>query len=436
MSHDLLPLLMFGALLAGLALGAPIAFALAFVAIGFAFFLWGPGAVSILISSAWGTMNNFPLLAVPLFVFMALILQKAAVVEDLYDAFYKWSGPLRGGLAIATVLVGALLGAVSGVVAAGVIGLGLIGLPQMLKYGYDRRLSVGSVMAGGTLGQIIPPSTNMVVYGAVTGVSIGSLFAGGVTCGLLLAALYSVYILTRCFFNKDLCPALPVEKRASRGEKFFALKGVFVPSLLVVCVLGSIFSGAATPTEAAAVGALGSMIFSLVTRRIGWKSLKEAAIETLEIASMVGWIIIGASAFGSVFSGVGGNALVMKIAMTLPGGKWSVFLVSVLFVFFLGMFLEPAAMIMLAAPIVSPVLMKLGFDPLWWGLVFMMLLQVAYLSPPFGFALFYMRGAAPEDVSIEEIYISSLPYIAMQFLGLVIIIGFPSIALWLPGILK
>lgn len=429
------PLLMFLVLFIALAMGIPIAFALTLVALVFGWSLWGVGGMKLLVTAAWGTMNNFALLAVPLFIFMALILQKSRVVEDIYDSFYKWSGPLRGGLAVATILVGAILGAVSGVVAAGVIGLGLIGLPQMLKYGYDQRISLGSVMAGGTLGQLIPPSTNMVIYGAVTGVSVGSLFAGGLTCGTFLALLYCGYILTCSLFNPKVCPALPLEDRVDFRGKIRALRKVFLPSLLILLVLGSVLSGAATPTEAAAVGAVGALFFSAVTRRLNWGIIGSASLETLEISSMVGWIVIAASAFGAVFSGTGGNRLVTEIAMSLPGGPWMVFLASVIFVFFLGMFLEPTAMIMLAAPIVSPILSKLGFDPLWWGLVFMVLLQVAYLSPPFGFSLFYMRGAAPDHIGIEEIYMSGLPFIGLQFLSLVFLVFFPSIALWLPRLL-
>lgn len=431
-----IPALMFVALLLLLASGLPVTYALGLVAISFSFFLWGPGAVGTIITATWGTMNSFTLIAVPLFVFMALVLQKAAVVEDLYDAVYKWSGPVRGGLGLATIMVGAILGAVSGVVAAGVIGLGLIGLPQMLKYGYNRKLGIGAVMAGGTLGQLIPPSVTMVVYGAVTRVSVGSLFAGGLTCGLFLAFLYALYILIRSYLNKNICPVLPLESRASTKEKISSLRKIFLPGLLIIAVLGSVFSGAATPTEAAGVGAFGAIVFSAVMKRLNWNMIKEACLGTLEINAMVAWIIIGAAAFSSVFSGIGGNAMVLNIATSMPGGPWMVFGASVLFVFFLGMFLEPSAMIMLAAPIVSPVLQKLGFDPLWWGLIFMVLLQVSYLSPPFGFALFYMRGVAPKGVTIEEIYMSSLPYIGMQLIGLLFIILFPGIALWLPRLLN
>lgn len=432
MNTDFTPLLMFVFLVAGLAIGIPIAFTLGFIGVVFAYVLWGYGGMALLVSAVWGTMNNFILIAIPLFIFMAMILERSGVVADLYDAFYKWSGPVRGGLVVATILVGAMTGAMSGVVAAGVIGLGVIALPQMLKYKHERSISAGSVLAGGTLGQLIPPSVNMVIYGAVCGVSVGGLFAGGITCGLTLAALFCVYILVRAFLNKDLCPALPPEARAAWKEKFVSARLVVLPALLIIVVLGSILSGMATPTEAAAVGALGAILFSVVTRRIRWSIIKDSAIQTVKITSMVGWIIAGASCFGAVFAGVGGKELITQIAMSMPGGDWGVLALSVVFVLFLGMFLETAALIMLAAPIVSPLIVDLGFDPLWWGLVFNTALQVAFLSPPFGFALFYLKGVT-KDMSIEEIYLSGLPFLGLQVIGLALIMIFPPIAVWLPN---
>ena len=268
MSSDLYPLLMFVLLFVLLAVGVPIAFSLAAVSIAFAYFLWGWGALNLLVSATWGAMNNFVIVAVPLFIYMAYILQKTNVVADLYDTIFKWSGGLRGGLAIATVIVGAILGAVSGVVAAGVIGLGLIGLPQMLKHGYNKKLALGCVLGGGTLGQLIPPSTNMVLYGCVTGVSIGGLFAGGLCAGGLLAVLYIGYVLIGALFNKDFAPALPLKERASWGEKFRSLRGVALPALLIAIVLGSILNGVATPTEAAAFGAAGAILIGLLNRRL------------------------------------------------------------------------------------------------------------------------------------------------------------------------
>jgi tripartite ATP-independent transporter DctM subunit len=427
---------MFAALFVLLTLGVPIAFGLAAIAIVFSYFLWGFGALNIVISAAWGAMNNFVIVAVPLFIYMAYVLQKTNVVDDLYDTIYKWSGSLRGGLAIATVIVGAILGAVSGVVAAGVIGLGLIGLPQMLKHGYDKKLSLGSVMGGGTLGQLIPPSTNMVLYGCVTGVSIGGLFAGGMMIGTLLAVMYIVYIIIRGLLNPKFCPSLPVEERATLKEKLISLKSVVLPAFLIIIVLGSILKGVASPTEAAAFGAGGALLIGLIKRRLSWDIVFSSCYETLTITAMVGWMMIGAGAFGSVFSGLGGNALISNIAMNMPGGANMVFLVFALFVFFLGMFLETNAIILLAAPIMAPILTKLGFNDLWVGLVFNLLLQTAYLSPPFGLSIFYLHGVVPRDISLIDIYKSTFAFLALQVVCIALIFIFPQIALWFPNYIK
>ncbi len=432
MFGEMTPLYMFLALFPLLVAGVPIAFALAAVAIIFSYSLWGAGALNVLVSTSWGTMNNFVIIAVPLFIFMAYILQKTDVVEDLYDTFYKWSGPLQGGLAIATILVGAVLGAVSGVVAAGVIGLGLIGLPQMLRHGYNRRMAMGAVLGGGTLGQLIPPSTNMILYGAVTGVSIGGLFAGGISAGVLLAMIYIIYIVVRGFFDKSFAPALPVEERVSWKEKFISLKTVFFPGLLIILVLGTILLGIASPTEAAAFGAAGAIFIGIANKRISWEIVYSSCYETLTVTAMVGFMMIGAGAFGSVFSGLGGNAMVANFAMNMPGGPVMVFIVAALFVFILGMFLEPGAVIFLAVPIIAPILAKMGFEPLWVGLVINVILQSAYISPPFGFSLFYLKGCTPPDIDIVDIYKASVPLLILQAVCVVIIFIFPDIILWLP----
>ncbi|MGO4886133.1 TRAP transporter large permease subunit [Anaerobacillus sp. MEB173] len=432
---EYLPILMFVALFLFLFIGVPIAFSLCFVSIAFAWGLWGFNSTSLLTSAAWGTMNNFTLIAIPLFIFMAVILEKTNIVSELFESVYKLSGGLKGGLAIATILVGSIIGAVSGVVAAGVIGLAFIALPQMLKYKYDRKLSLGVVMAGGTLGQIIPPSLNMVIYGAITGVSVGSLFAAGLNVGIVLAGLFCVYILINAYLNKSKFPSLPKEQRVSTIEKIKSLKSLIFPLILIVLVLGTILTGAATPTEGAGVGALGALLLGIVTRRLSFTALKASFIETLKISSMVGWILVGASAFGSVFAGIGGNALVANIAQSLPGGKWGVLILCILFILFLGMFLETAALIMLAAPIVSPLLVQYGFDPLWWAIIFMTLLQMAFLTPPFGFAIFYLKGAVSDDISIQEIYRATFPFLVLQLICVILIILFPALFLWLPNLL-
>ncbi|MCD8351877.1 MAG: TRAP transporter large permease subunit [Planctomycetaceae bacterium] len=410
--------------------GVPISFALASVAACFAYLLWGTNGMMSLIQSTWGTMNNFTLMAVPLFVFMAMMLEKSTLVEDLYNAFYKWSGPVRGGLAMASIIVGAIIGAVSGVVAAGIIGMGLIALPQMDRYKYDRSISLGSVLAGGTLGQLIPPSLNMIIYGAVCSVSVGGLFASGISAGLLLVFLYCVYIFVRCLLNKNLCPSLPPSERATIREKFQSLKALILPTALIVTCLGAILTGVTTPTEGAAVGALGAVIFNMVCKRFSWAIFKDSAIATIKLSAMVAWMVACANSFGSIFAGIGGNRMIMELALQMPGGKWGALFASMMFIFFLGMFLETAGLIMLAAPIVTPIIVKLGFEPLWWGIIFMTLLQCAYISPPFGLSLFYLKGITPEDVSLMRIYKAGLPFLALQVIGIVLMVLFPMLGVW------
>ncbi len=426
---------MFILLFALFIIGVPISFALGGVAISFAYMFWGAGGMISIVQATWGTMNNFTLLAVPLFIFMAMMLEKSTMVEDLYTAFYKWSGPVRGGLAMASVVVGAILGAVSGVVAAGVMGMGLVALPQMKKYNYDNSISLGSILAGGTLGQIIPPSLNMVIYGAVTSVSVGGLFAAGISAGLFLVGIYCAYIFVRCLLNPQLCPALPVDQRATMREKVASLKDLILPSALIILCLGAILSGATTPTEGAAVGAFGSIIFNIICKRFSWEILKDCTIATIKVTAMVAWMVACANAFGSVFAGIGGNQMIMELAQQVPGGKWGALVASMGFIFFLGMFLETVGLIMLAAPIVTPIIVGLGFDPLWWGIIFMTLLQCAYISPPFGLSLFYLKGITPEDISLVDIYKAGLPFLVLQVIAIACMVIFPSLGLWVVNIL-
>ncbi|MET3576104.1 TRAP transporter large permease subunit [Bhargavaea ullalensis] len=430
------PIAMFVLLLLLLFLGVPIAFALASVGIVFALMMWGIDSTALLTSATWGIMNNFTLIAIPLFILMSVLLEKTNIISDLFDAVYKWSGGLRGGLAITAIVVGAIIGAISGVVAAGVIGLGLIALPQMMRYKYNETLSLGSIMAGGTLGQLIPPSLNMVVYGAITGVSVSSLFAGGLSSGILLILLFVAYILFQAYRKDDMAPALAKDDRATTEEKFNSLKSVFLPMLLIVLVLGSIFTGVATPTEGAAVGVLGTVIIGVASKRLNWVKMRESIYESMKMTGMVGWILIGAAAFSAVFSGVGGNQFVSEMAASAPGGKWGVLFFALAFIILLGMFLETMALIMLAAPIITPVVVDAGFDPLWWAIIFMVVLQMAFLTPPFGFAIFYLKSAVGERVSIGKIYRATVPFIIIQLIAAILLIVFPQLATWLPELLR
>ncbi|MCD2138204.1 TRAP transporter large permease [Salinicoccus halitifaciens] len=433
---DYAPIWMFVLLLILLFLGVPIAFSLAGTGAIFALLLWGYDSTALLTSGAWNIMNNYTLIAIPLFIFMSILLEKSNIISDLFDAVYKWSGSLRGGLAITVIIVGAIIGAISGVVAAGVIGLGLIALPHMMRYKYNENLSLGTVMAGGTLGQLIPPSLNMVVYGAITGVSVSSLFAGGLSAGLLLIILFILYILFMAYKNPENAPALLKEERVSLKEKLLALRAVILPLLLIIIVLGSIFAGIATPTEGAAVGVIGTILIAVVTKRLSLLKAKEAVKESGKMTGMVAWILIGAAIFSAVFSGIGGNQMVSELAANAPGGEWGVLIFALIFIIILGMFLETMALIMLAAPIITPIIVEAGFDPLWWAILFMVVLQMAFLTPPFGFAIFYLKSAVGEKVSITKIYRATIPFIIIQLIAVILIVVFPVIVTWLPNIIS
>lgn len=431
---DLLPLGMFLTLFVLLALGVPVAFSLFGVAVGFTILAWGTSGAPLIVSSVFGSINNFTLVAIPLFILMSILLEKSKIVEELFDVLYAVSWRLRGGLAIAAIIVGAILGAISGVVAAGVIGLGLIALPQMMKYKYDRGLSLGAVMAGGTLGQLIPPSLNMVVFGAITGVSVASLFAGGLSAGILLAALYVVFILGLGIIRPSTFPKLTAEAkpRVSGGR---IVRGLVLPTILIVIVLGSILSGAATPTEGAAIGVVGTVLLAAFTGGLRWKVLKETCLSAAKTSSMIIWIIAGAAAFSGVFAGIGGMALVTEVASNSPGGRWGVLIFAVVFLFVLGMFLETMAVILLAAPILTPIVTDAGFDSLWWALLFMVILQTAYLTPPFGFAIFYLKSVTEKAVKIGHIYRATLPFIGIQILFILLCILVPGLLTWFPSVL-
>ncbi len=430
MSFALIPAVMFGSLIVCLMAGIPIVYALGIVAVSCAFVLWGPNSIFGLITASIGTMNNWTLLAVPLFTFMSLTLFQTGVVEELYDTFYRFTGKLRGGLAVCSILVGTLMGAMTGVVAGTVVALGTIALPQMLKYKYDRHIAMGAVLSGGTLGQLIPPSTVMVVYGTMTGVSVGGLFAGGISSGLLLSLIYCSYTLIRSYLNKDLCPAMPVEEQKPFKENLKYLKGVISPILLVICVLGSIFWGIATPTEAAAVGSAGAIVIAAFRRKLTFRAIKEASLDTLKMTAMVGFITVSASFFGQVFIATGGNKFVLGLADVIPFGRFGILLVTMGIVFFLGCFIDTIAIVVICAPIFTPLITAAGFDPLWFGLVFMVNIQTAYLTPPFGFSLFYLKGVVPKDIMLKDIYRSALPFLALQLIGLILCIVFPALAMW------
>jgi tripartite ATP-independent transporter DctM subunit len=437
MSIELMALLLFIVLFALIFLGVPLAFALGSVAIIFSYFLLGPKSLYLLTSRTSGAMFNYVMLAVPLFMFMANVLERSGLADDLYHAFHIWMGPIRGGLAIGTVLICTAMAAMSGVSAAAVLTMGIIAVPAMLKRGYDKSMVLGATMAGGALGQLIPPSVLMVVYGGMAGVSVGKLFMGGVFPGLLLSGLFILYIAVRSFIQKDIAPALPLEERRqfTWRMKFVALKAIVLPALLIVGVLGSIFQGVATPTEAAAIGAFGSIICGLIYGRLSWEVIKVACLNTLKSSCMVMWIMIGSLLFVSFYFGVGGADFVKDTLVGIKLSRWVIILGMQLVIFILGCLMDPAGIVMLCTPLWIPVIKALGFDPLWFGVLFIVNLEMSYLTPPFGYNLFYMKSIAPEGVTMADIYRSVTPFVALQAVGLALCMIFPEIITWFPGMM-
>jgi tripartite ATP-independent transporter DctM subunit len=426
---------MLAALLVLIGLGVPMAWAMGGVGSLFTIFLWGPDSLFGIVGRTMGWVGNFTILAVPLFILMSVILEKVDLAEDLFDAVYKWAGGLRGGLAVATIIVCTNLAAMTGIVAGAIVAMGVVALPAMRKRQYDKQMSVGSILAGGTLGILIPPSIIIVTYALFSGLSVGKLLIGGIIPGLLLSGMYIVYIIVRCFIQKDLCPAPPKEERASWGEKITSLRNIILPCLLIIAVLGAIFSGIATPTEAAGVGAVGSIICGLVLRRLTWKKLYEACMSTMTLSTYIMWIILSATFFAQVFTATGGIDLVSGIITALPFGKYGILAIMLLILLVLGMFIDSFGIIAICVPIFMPIITAFKFDPLWFGVLFNITMQIAYISPPFGYSLFALKAVAPPDVTTKDVLMSAIPFIAIQLICLLLIIFFPQIGIWLPNLM-
>ncbi len=432
MSVELLTLLFFGALLVFLMLGTPLAFVLGGVSVVFLYFEMGPIGFYLLASKMWETMQSPTLMAVPLFVFMAILLEKSGVANDLYDMMHQWFGGLRGGLAIGTVLICVIFAAMSGISGAAVVTMGTIALPKMLERGYDKKLALGAINAGGGWGILIPPSILMVLYALLTEVSVGRLFAAGIGPGLMLFVLVTIYIGGRCWLQPELGPALPVEERATWPMKLKSLKAVILPILIVTIVLGAIFGGFATPTEAAAIGVFGSLVATLVNRQLNTRVLHEASIATLKLTALVMWILFAAHAFSTAYTALGAQSLIADLMAYIPGGRWGALLFMLVILFFFGMVLDPVGIMLITLPVFLPVVRDAGFDPIWFGILFIIMMEVGYMTPPFGFNLFYLKGVAPPDVTMGDIYASVYPYVIVTLIGVALIILLPEIALYFP----
>ena len=436
MSIELLTVLMFGSFFLLLAIGVPLAWATFSLAVIFGFILVGPAISSLVITRTWEVMTSFSLIAIPLFVFMANMLRYSGIANDLFDALYLWMGPVRGGLAMATVLVCTVLAAMVGTGGAGTTIMGLVALPAMLQRKYEKGIALGSICAGGALGIMIPPSIMFIIYGVYAQESIGKLFMGGVGPGLVLAALYIIYIAVRSYLNPTLAPALPEEERAvPLRHKVALLRTLILPILLILAVLGSIYLGLATPGEAAGVGAAGAILCTAVRRQLTWQNLKLAVYGTMRTIGLIMWIVFGATLFVNVFTLGGGSQFIGELLSGLPLGRWGILIIIQLILILLGMVLDIIGIVILCVPIFVPVITALGFDPLWFGVLFNVNLQIAFLSPPFGYGMFYLKGVAPPEITTTDLYRSVWPFIILQTIGLVICMAFPKIILWLPNMM-
>jgi len=426
-------ILMFITLIFLLMLGYPVALTLGFVAMLFGGIFLGLDFFDLLPLRIWGIMTNFTLLAVPLFVFMGIVLEKAGLAEELLETMGMLFGRLRGGLALSVVVVGAMLAATTGVVGATVVTMGVIALPAMMKHAYSPRLATGTIAAAGTLGQIIPPSIILILLGDVMGVPVGRLFVGAVVPGLILVVLFLIYILIKAWRHPESAPAISSDHVDDLLTR--ALLTLLPPLILITAVLGSIFFGIASPTESAAVGAVGAMLLALAHRKLNLDNLQEAMRLTTRLTSMVFLILIGATAFGLVFRGMGGDRLVLDVMTNLPGGVWGFLLVSMILIFILGFFLDFLQICFIVVPILAPIAQHLQIDLLWFAVLIAVNLQTSFLTPPFGFSLFYLKAVTPPGIRIQDIYHGIMPFVSIQVITIIMIALFPAMAVWLPDLM-
>jgi len=434
MSTGIITITLFASLLVLLILGFPLAFCFGSVAVVFIIWQWGPQALYILATTAFSSWTLFILIAVPLFILMANFLERSGLADDLYDMMYKWAGPLRGGLAMGTVVICAIFAAMAGISGVATVTMGLIALPSMLKRNYDKVIAVGCISAGGTLGILIPPSIIMILYASLTGESVGKLFMGGVFPGIILASIFIAYIGIRSFFQPHLGPPIPKEERATWKEKFQSLKAVVLPIVLILLVLGVIYAGVCTPTEASGVGALGSLLVVILKRRFTRQMFVDALRRTLNLTVMVMWILLGAKCFSHVYIAMGASEFVHEIVTGFEVNRWLIVVGMQLIFFVLGCFMDPAGIIMICTPVFIPIITELGFDPVWFGVLFTINMEIGYITPPFGFNLFYMKSLGePMGVTMGEIYRSIIPFTLLAILGIAVIMLFPQLVLWLPS---
>jgi len=414
--------------------GLPLAFATGAVAVFFAVVLFGWPGLTLIVGRVFTLMGNYVLVSVPLFIFMACVLERAGIAEAIFRAAHVWSGRMPGGLAVAVIISCALMAAMVGVIGAEIVTMGVVALPAMLARGYKKELALGCICAGGGLATLIPPSVVFIMYGLTAGVSIGQLYMAGVIPGLMLAAMYIAYIIVRCRQRPDFAPpASEAELAIPLRAKVALLRELILPGLVAFSVLGSLYLGWATPTEAAGVGVLGAVVAMWWNGKFGWDKLRKAAEDTAKVTVMLYWLFFGSSALIGVYTLAGGTKLIQDALAGLPVGPLGVVVLIQIVWIILGCFIDWIGILLLTAPIFVPVVLALGFDPVWMGVLFCMNMQISYISPPFGPAAFYLKGVTPAGITLGDIFGSIWPYMGLQVIALGLVVAFPQIALWLPN---
>jgi tripartite ATP-independent transporter DctM subunit len=424
-------------LFVGIFFGYPTAFVLAGLSMIFGLLFIGPEVFGFFIVRLEGVMKNYTLLAAPLFLFMGVFMEQSGVAERLFSSLHLWWGGVRGGLGISTIAICALFAAATGIVGASEVTIGLMALPAMLARKYNKSLACGSICAGGTLGILIPPSIMIVIYGPMANISVGKLFMGAVFPGVLLAILYIVYITIRCYFQPQDGPPMHRDERMVPIQKkiFLLVTSILPPFVLIFAVLGSIFFGIAAVTEAAAVGAIASIVLSVLYRRLTFKLVKEACIQTLQITSMILLIAVGASFFSTVFVALGGDEVISNLFLNLPLGKWGILFSIMFLLVILGMFIDWIGIVFIIVPLITPIGQSLGFDPLWFAILVMVNLQISFLTPPFAYSIFYLKGITPPEITTKDIYRGVFPFVGLQIIGLGLCIIFPKLITFLPSLM-
>ena len=435
MSIEILTLIMLGSMVVLLLIGLPLAFVTGIIAFGFALALYGPLALPLIATRIYGFVSVYALIAVPMFVLMASVLERSGIARDLFGAMHVLAGNLRGGLAVQTMAVAVLMAAMTGIIGGEIVLLGLVALPQMLRLNYDRKLAIGTVCAGGGLGTMIPPSIVLIFYGLTAQVSIGDLFYATIIPGLLLAGIYVAYILIRCYINPDLGPPAPAAERdLSFAEKVLMARDILLPVAVVVMVLGSIYGGIASVSEAAGMGVIGVVICTWIRKELKWQLIRESLHQTMMTCGVILWLVFGATALIGVYNLMGGIDFITNLMTGLPFPPIVILLIMMAILLVLGFFIDWIGIMMLTMPVFVPIVVEMGYDPIWFGILFCMNMQISYLSPPFGPAAFYLKGVAPPEISLQDIYNSLWPFMGLQILALGIVMKFPQLALWLPSL--